>query len=111
MASEIANDDLQLSTVHTTLKRMMRKRLVEVVDFAKSGNVFGRCYEAAITLEEYEKDKLYASHAKADRSKSDIVSVAEALLKGADNERLIQELDGLEELIKARREKIKQERQ
>ena len=67
--------------------------------------------QTSITLEEYEKDKLYASHAKADRSKSDIVSVAEALLKGADNERLIQELDGLEELIKARREKIKQEGQ
>ena len=44
LASEIANDDLQLSTVHTTLKRMMRKRLVEVVDFAKSGNVFGQPY-------------------------------------------------------------------
>lgn len=41
LASEIADvdEDLKIATVHTTLKRMLKKHLIEVVDFAKSGNV------------------------------------------------------------------------
>ena len=43
MASEMASEELTLATVHTTLKRMLGKNLLDVVDFAKSGHVFGRC--------------------------------------------------------------------
>lgn len=60
LASEIADvdEDLKIATVHTTLKRMLKKHLIEVVDFAKSGNVFGRCYQPTISLEEFELNKL-----------------------------------------------------
>ena len=42
LASEMADEgeELKLATVHTTLKRMLKKGLIEVVDFAKSGNVY-----------------------------------------------------------------------
>ena len=57
LASEMAeaDEDLKLATVHTTLKRMLKKGLIEVVDFAKSGNVFGRCYQPTVSLEQREK--------------------------------------------------------
>lgn len=46
LASEImeSKDELKLATVHTTLTRMLKKNLITVAGFARSGNVFGRRY-------------------------------------------------------------------
>lgn len=106
MASEIANEGLKLATVHTTLKRMMAKNLVEVVDFAKSGNVFARCYQPAITQMEYEMDKLASGFIRNNEREVTITDLLEALFENEDKETLKRELDELEQLVKEMREEI-----
>ena len=56
LASEImdANEELKLATVHTTLTRMLKKNLITVADFVRSGNVFGRRYKPLISRQEFE---------------------------------------------------------
>ncbi len=109
MASEIteADEELKLATVHTTLKRMLKKNLIEVVDFAKSGNVFGRCYRPTISLQEFELGKIsneYKNKKCMDITASNLVA---ALLKGQDDRKVQEELDMLEKLIQEKREEMK----
>lgn len=56
LASEImeSNEDLKLATVHTTLTRMLKKNLIAVADFVRSGNVFGRRYTPLVSRREFE---------------------------------------------------------
>jgi len=108
LASEIADagEELKLATVHTTLKRMLKKNLIEVADFAKSGNVFGRCYQPMISLREYELGKLsiqFKNKQCKDITASNLVA---ALLDDEDNESVQEELDRLEKMIQKKREEI-----
>ncbi len=111
LASEIADDELKLTTVHTTLKRMLKKGLVQVVDFAKSGNVFGRCYEPSMSMVDYERDKFSNNFAKNAEREVTIASMVEAILDEENEETVRQELDGLEQIIKEKRERIRKERE
>ena len=56
LASEImeSKDELKLATVHTTLTRMLKKNLITVAGFARSGNVFGRRYTPLVSRQEFE---------------------------------------------------------
>lgn len=108
MASEIteANEELKLATVHTTLKRMLKKNLIEVVDFAKSGNVFGRCYQPTLSLREFELGKIsseFKNKKSMDITASNLVA---ALLNDKDRGTVQQELDKLEKMIQEKREEI-----
>lgn len=98
LASEIAesSEKLKLSTVHTTLTRMLKKNVVEVADFIKSGNVFGRRYTPTLSLQEFELNKLSATTS----------SLMSALPNNADEAFILKELDNLEQMIKKQREKI-----
>lgn len=111
MASEIANEELKLTTVHTTLKRMLAKNLVEVVDFAKSGNVFGRCYQPTISMMEFEMDKFASGFVKRNEKEVTITDLLEVLFQDADKETLKRELDDLEQLIKEMREEMEKSQQ
>ena len=108
MASEIAeaDEELKLATVHTTLKRMLKKNLIEVVDFVKSGNVFGRCYQPTISLKEFELNKL-ANNSRKKRCK-DITSsnLVASLLDNEDRSMGLKELDELERMIQEKRENL-----
>lgn len=106
MASEMASEELKLATVHTTLKRMLRKNLLEVVDFAKSGNVFGRCYQPTFTMKEFELDMLSTAFKNRRCREITPANFIEELLKGMDKEEALKMLDELEEAIKELREKI-----
>ena len=90
LASEIteAEEELKLATVHTTLKRMLRKNLIEVVDFAKSGNVLSS---------EFKNKKC------KDITASNLVA---ALLDEETDGALEAELDELEKMIQERRKEI-----
>lgn len=110
LASEIASDELKLTTVHTTLKRMLKKNMVEVVDFTKSGNVFGRCYQPTISLRDYEMDNFCSTFQKSECHKDvTITGLMEKLLDDLDDEEVKKELDELEQVIKVMREQIKEE--
>ena len=108
MASEIteANEELKLATVHTTLKRMLKKNLIEVVDFAKSGNVFGRCYQPTLSLREFEMGKISSEFRNKKSSDITASNLVAALLNGEDNGKVQEELDKLEKMIQEKREEI-----
>ncbi len=108
MASEIANDELMLTTVHTTLKRMLKKNLVEVVDFVKSGNVYGRCYQPTVSLSEYEMSKMSNDFKKIKSTEVTVTDLVAELLKNEDKETVKKELDELEQVIKDIRNEIKE---
>lgn len=108
LASEIAeaDKDLKIATVHTTLKRMLKKNLIEVVDFAKSGNVFGRCYQPTISLKEFELSRL-SNNLKKRKSKDITASnLVAALLEDEDNSTALEELEKLEKMIQEKKKKI-----
>lgn len=106
MASEMASEELKLATVHTTLKRMLRKDLLEVVDFAKSGNVFGRCYQPTFTMKEFELDMLSTAFKNRRCKEITITNFIEELLKDMDTDEALVMLDELEKAVKELREKI-----
>ena len=108
MASEIADvdEDLKIATVHTTLKRMLKKHLIEVVDFAKSGNVFGRCYQPTISLEEFELNKLSNDFKKNQCKNITTSRFVAALLEEQDSNTALEELEELEKMIQEQRAKI-----
>lgn len=106
MASEIANENLKLATVHTTLKRMLKKDLLRVVDFAKSGNVFGRCYEPTFSMLDFELDRLTSEFIKRKGRKITLSSFTVSLLKNMDTESALKELDKIEQIIKEKRKEF-----
>lgn len=112
LASEIADSDgdLKLATVHTTLKRMLRKNLIEVVDFAKSGNVFGRCYKPTISLKEFELKRFSNDFKKKQCREITASNLVSALLENADSDSVLKELDGLERMIKEKRKTIEKDK-
>lgn len=110
MASEMASEELKLATVHTTLKRMLRKNLLEVVDFAKSGNVFGRCYQPTFTMKEFELDRLTTAFNNRRCKEITIANFIEELLKSMDIEEALQLLNELEEMVKELRAEIARRR-
>lgn len=108
LASEIAeaDDDLKIATVHTTLKRMLKKNLIEVVDFAKSGNVFGRCYQPTISLKEFELSRLSNNFKKKKSKDINASNLVAALLEDEDSDTALEELDELEKMIQEKRKKL-----
>lgn len=106
MASEMASEELKLATVHTTLKRMLRKNLLEVVDFAKSGNVFGRCYQPTFTMKEFELDMLSTAFKNRRCKEITIANYIAELLNRMEPEEALKMLDELEETVKELRKEI-----
>ena len=101
MASEIAdaNEELKIATVHTTLKRMLKNNLVEVANFAKSGNVYGRCYQPTMNLKDFELDKMVYDFKKKQSEDITTSNLVAALLDTEDDKTALEELDELEKLI------------
>ncbi len=108
LASEMAeaDEELKLATVHTTLKRMLKKGLIEVVDFAKSGNVFGRCYQPTVTLKEFEMERLSSDFKKKQCKDITTSNFVAALLEEKDRHTAMEELDELEQMIQEQRERL-----
>ena len=109
LASEMADEgeELKLATVHTTLKRMLKKGLIEVVDFAKSGNVYGRCYQPTFGLKEFEMERLSNSFNKKRCKDITTSNFVAALLDAKESDAAMEELDELEKMIEEQREKIR----
>ncbi len=76
------------------------------MDFAKSGNVFGRCYQPTISLREFELGKI-SSEFKNKKCKDITASnLVAALLDEETDGALEAELDELEKMIQERRKEI-----
>lgn len=110
-ASELSHNlELSISTVHASINKLLQKELIVIDDIIYSGNVLCRCYKAAISAKKYTMDTLISSFKgliTEDFSTSSFVSAF--LGQEEDKEKVLKELNSLEEMIKKRKEELKQE--
>lgn len=109
-ASEIAaKSNISISTVHTAINKLLEKNMIVVAEIVYSGKVLCRSYEPTLSAQKYDMQKLIQSFKgliHTDISTSKFVS---ALLGQEDNdEKLLEELDELEQLIKEKKAELKE---
>ena len=80
-----------------------------MVDFAKSGNVFGRCYQPTISLKDFELSKLSNDFKKKQCKDITTSRFVAALLEEQDSSTALEELNELEKMIQEQRAKIMKE--
>ena len=85
-AKQIAEQDINLvvSTIQSTLKKLVKKELVEVSDIVYSGTVLTRRYKNTVTKEEFiirqfNDIKITGSESKAEKEK-DIKAIEDFIL-------------------------------
>lgn len=102
VASDIAkrHDKLNLSTVQAALRVLSKEQIVEVADIVYSGTVLTRAYRPTISRDEYFS-KTYRDIAEGLSGVSLIASLI-------SEETSLEELDRLEEIIKNRKQEIKE---
>ncbi len=104
-ASELANN-LCISTVHTSLKGLMEQGYVEVADFIQNGPSYARTFRPTIARREFELDNLAQCLSRRNLYGITTADFLELMLQGLDRQTILKDLDELELLIHAKREKI-----
>ncbi len=107
-ASEIVNiSNISISTVHTVLNKLQSKNAIEVDEIIFSGKVLCRSYRPTISAKNYDMRKIVASFKSiihTDISTSHFVS---ALLgQEKDTQKVLNELDDLEQMIKEKKKEL-----
>lgn len=99
-ASEIVREhpELNINTVQSGLKQLMKKEYIRVADIVYSGTVLCRSYEPQITKESYVNEFF---------SGGGSMETAARFIGGTQD---VQELDELEKLINQRREELKKQK-
>ncbi len=102
IASDIAkrHSKLNLSTVQAALRVLIKLETVEVADIVYSGTVLTRAYRPTISRNEYFNQTY--------RDISEGLSGVSLIASLIDKETSLEELDRLEEIIKNKRQKIKE---
>lgn len=102
IASDIAkrHSKLNLSTVQATLRVLIKLETVEVADIVYSGTVLTRAYRPTISRNEYFNQTY--------RDISEGLSGVSLIASLIDKETSLEELDRLEEIIKNKRQEIKE---
>lgn len=109
IASEIVafNPELSISTVQTSLKRLIKKEYLKVEDIVYSGKVLTRRYVATKSPNDYVIDEMQAALPGFTKGNALSASVFSALLNGEQNEKEL--LDELEKLVDKRKKELDQE--
>lgn len=107
-AARFRNCQRRIKTGNGThhIKENAEKNLLEVVDFAKSGNVFGRCYQPTISIMEFELDRLSAAFESRQCTEITLSKYIAALLDNMDKETALRELENLEKMIAEKRKSL-----
>lgn len=102
IASDIAkrHSKLNLSTVQAALRVLIKLETVEVADIVYSGTVLTRAYRPTISRNEYFNQTY--------RDISEGLSGVSLIASLIDKETSLEELDRLEEIIKNKRQEIKE---
>lgn len=106
IASEIvsASDELSISTVQASLKKLIKRGYVQVADIVYSGKVLTRRYEAIKSPDAYIADEIEAV-SKPVREKDTAFKMVSALL---DEEQCGEDvLDELEKMLKEKKDALK----
>ncbi len=110
LVSEIAERGLNISTARATIRSMYERNLLEVAGRARSGSVFGRCYQPTIDVKDFEMDRMVNDFKEKACPDITVSGLVEAYLDGLDEDSLCQELDGLEQLVKEKYKEMEQTR-
>ncbi len=102
VASDISkrHDKLNLSTVQAALRVLIKEKIVEVADIVYSGTVLTRAYCPTISRNEY--------FSKTYRDISEGLTGTSLIASLINEETSPEELDRLEEIIRNRRQEIKE---
>ena len=106
MASEMVGNGLSISTVHTAIRKLTEKKLLEVVDFVRNGTTFARIFQPTFTRNEYELDMLTANFTPKNRQTLTTSELLDTFLQGLDKQASLKELDELEQLIVRKRNEL-----
>ncbi len=110
MASEIAKiSNISISTVHVVVNNLLAKNMIVVDEIVYSGKVLSRCYKPVITAKTYEIRKaasILKELVTPDFSASSFV--AAFLGQEKNPQKVLDELDELEKLIKEKKDELTQ---
>lgn len=96
---------LTLHTVHAYLKNLLKNNLIEVDKIIMSGKNLTRCYKPSMSRNEFQTRKFFNMLDYKQISASNLV--ASFFDYGNDDVRELQELNELEQLIKERKQNLK----
>ncbi len=107
IASEIVTkqEGLTINTVQAILRRLLKKKLIEVGEIVYSGTVLSRAYKPAISQKEFELQATMNSVASLKKFDISAASFASALL-GKQKKISQKELEQLEQLIQEKRKNL-----
>lgn len=105
IASEIAKsmEGLTINTVQATLRKLMKRNLVEVGDIVYSGTVLCRAFRPTMTQKEFEMQVAMQSVASLKSFQISAASFASALLGQNEEDISMEELEQLEKLIQEKK--------
>lgn len=108
IASEIAKsmEGLTINTVQATLRKLMKRKLVEVGEIVYSGTVLCRSFRPTMTQKEFEMQVAMQSVASLKSFRISAAAFASALLGQNDEEVSMEELEQLEKLIQKKKSSI-----
>lgn len=110
VASDIVkkDDTLTINTVQATLRKLLKKNLIEVADIVYSGTVLCRSYLPSMDSKEFALREFAAQFLKLDQNITASNLVA-TLLEQEDDDDALKEIDKLEALLKEKKSLLKKE--
>lgn len=108
VASDIVkqNDTLTINTVQATLRKLLKKELIEVANIVYSGTVLCRSYRPSMDSKEFALQEFVSQFHKLDQgiTASNLVAT---LLEQQDDEVALEEINKLEKLLKEKKRMLK----
>ena len=112
MASEIAKiSNISISTVHVVVNNLLAKNMIVIDEIVYSGKVLSRCYKPVISAKNYEVRKAAAMLKELITPDFSASSFVAALLgQEKDPQKVLDELNELEKLIREKKEELMTEK-
>lgn len=109
VASDIVKKDhtLTINTVQATLRKLLKKKLIEVADIVYSGTVLCRSYRPSMNSEEFALQEFAAQFQILDQNITASNLVATLLEQEEDDAATLKEINKLEILLKEKKEFLK----
>lgn len=98
------DDDWKSSSIHILLNQLLKKEAIQVAGFARTGNNYGRTFEATLTKDDYALMQLERISEENKPSKSALLKFTMAFLGGEDVDS--DTLDSLEQIIKEKKKTL-----
>lgn len=105
VASDIVKEDdtLTINTVQATLRKLLKKNLIEVADIVYSGTVLCRSYRPSMDSKEFALQEFAVQFQKLDKNITASNLVATLLEQEENNNNALKEINKLEKLLKEKK--------